>query len=351
MKWNKAYWQDIKNVVNVFRCFEELRGQSILITGATGMICSVVAEILLYMNNRQPEIKIFLAGRNKDKIISRFSPFIEGVHYSFVYFDALESLSFDDTFDYVIYGAGNCNPSYYVNEPVETMLSNFIGLNSILKYVSKRKCKRVLYISSSEVYGAKEKENLPYSENEYGISDILNVRNCYPSTKRACETLCVSYYHEYNINTVIVRPGHIYGPTISKSDGRVSAEFTRNVVEKKQIELKSDGLQLRSYCYSLDCASAILFVLLNGKTAEAYNISNKNSIITIRQLAEEFAKYANSEVIYANPSCSEKKAFNLMQNSSLVSEKIEKLGWKALFNIKLGVEKTIEYYKLVNENS
>lgn len=116
--------------------------------------------------------------------------------------------------------------------------------------------------------------------------DILNQRASYPSAKRASETLCIAYGIEYGVDTVIVRPGHIYGPSITESDSRASAQFTRNVVAGKDIVMKSAGTQVRSYCYTLDCASAVLTVLLNGQTGNAYNISNKNSICTISDIAQ-----------------------------------------------------------------
>ena len=131
------------------------------------------------------------------------------------------------------------------------MLANFMGLDCLLKSAVKNKSNRVVYISSSEVYGSKLKDQ-PYQESDYGYVDLLNPRSCYPSSKRASETLCSAYTSEYGLDTVVVRPGHIYGPTITDTDDRASAQFTRCAVEGKDIVMKSAGTQLRSYCYVLD---------------------------------------------------------------------------------------------------
>ena len=88
------------------------------------------------------------------------------------------------------------------------MLANLYGLDSLLKVAVKNKGCRLLYISSSEIYGKKD-ENTPYNETDYGYVDILNPRACYPSAKRAAETLCVSYGVQYGVDFVIARPGHI----------------------------------------------------------------------------------------------------------------------------------------------
>jgi nucleoside-diphosphate-sugar epimerase len=184
----------------------------------------------------------------------------------------------------------------------------------------------------------------PFFENDYGFLDILNQRASYPSSKRAAETLCVAYSLEHGLDTVIVRPGHIYGPAVIPSDNRATAQFTRNAVKGEDIVMKSAGSQLRSYCYSLDCASAILAVLLNGEKENAYNISNPDSIITISAIAKELANAAGRNLTFENPADAEAKGYNLMSNSSLDSKKLEALGWQAEFSPAEGAKRCIEYY-------
>ena len=104
--------------------------------------------------------------------------------------------------------------------------------------------------------------------------------------------------------------------------------------------MKSTGEQIRSYCHSLDCASAILTVLLRGKSGEAYNISNKNSIITIKEMAEIISKISNVELILQLPDDLEVKQQNPMTNSSLNSDKLEGLGWKGIFTAEEGFKET-----------
>ena len=225
------------------------------------------------------------------------------------------------------------------------MLANIIGLNTLLKSATCNNAKRLLYISSSEVYGRKE-EKRPYKEDDYGFVDILNPRASYPSSKRAAETLCAAYSAEYGLDTVIVRPGHIYGPTITDSDSRASAQFTRKAKAGENIVMKSAGSQLRSYCYTLDCASAIITILINGKKGEAYNISNPKSNVTIREMAEALSKAGKVNILFENPSDMELNSFNLMDNSSLKSEKLEQLGWQAVYGITEGALKTLKFFKL-----
>ena len=345
IRYCQEYWDDVRNVLKCIPNIEKLSNTSILITGATGLICSAVVELLFSLNENGANIKLFLAGRNKERIEKRFYQFKEGKDFTYVKYDATVPSELEAEAEYIIHGACNANPAAYREQPVETMLSNLTGLNCLLSLAVRKATKRVLYISSSEVYGDIS-EKKPYCETDYGYLDILNMRASYPSSKRAAETMCVSYNSEFDLDTVIVRPGHIYGPSITQTDTRATAEFTRNAVLREDIVMKSLGTQLRSYCFSLDCASAILTVLINGKTCNAYNISNKDSICTISDVAKAMASRIGKRVIFQNATTNEKLGFNLMSSSSLNSEKLEQLGWKAQFTLEEGVDRTIKYYMI-----
>ncbi len=231
-----------------------------------------------------------------------------------------------------------------MKEPVETMLSNFLGMKYLLDYAKEKGTKRVLYVSTSEVYGRKE-HSMPSKTDEYGWIDLLNPRSSYSIGKCAAETMCASYYDEYGVESVIIRPGHIYGPTALESDNRVSSAWAYAVARGEDITMKSDGSQIRSYCYCLDSASAILKVLLKGEPIHAYNISNPDSILSIREIAEILARSAGVELKVELPTETEKKGFNPMSNSSLDSTELLNLGWTGLFNAERGFSHTVEILK------
>lgn len=340
--YNSPLWfQDIDKVISFFPKLDFFENKKIMITGAAGLICSAITDILIrYNETHSNNIEIYAAGRWFEEMENRFFDYTKKSYFHFVKYDASKKNKININVDYIIHGASNAFPSAIVSQPVETMLSNFNGLYELLELAKTNKTKRVLYISSSEVYGEKE-SNEPYKEGEYGYIDLLNSRNSYSVGKRAAETLCASYSDEYGIETVIVRPGHIYGPTASSNDNRVASAFAYLAAKGENIIMKSDGLQLRSYCYCLDCAFAILTVLLKGKNKEAYNISNPDSIISIKEMAELLAKYGKVKLIQTQANKEEKKGFNPMSNSSLDSKNLESLGWKSLFSAAEGLKHTL----------
>lgn len=343
----ESLWMSaLDETLAILPTLDVLAGKTLMITGVNGLICSAIADLLIRWNERHSgKIRILFAARNRQRVEERFAPYCRESWFLFVPYD---SASGDNQLtipcDYIIHGASNAYPGIVSKEPVETMLSNFLGVRGLLDYAARVGVKRLLYISSSEVYGQKS-DGRPFSESDYGYVDLLNPRNAYPVGKRAAETMCASYAAEYGIESVIVRPGHIYGPTASRRDNRVSSQWAYAVAGGKDIVMKSDGTQKRSYCHCLDCASGILTVLLHGEGGQAYNISNPDSIITIRQMAQILADAAGVCLKMELPTESERRSFNPMPNSSLDSSKLEALGWKGLFDAQRGFEETVDILK------
>ena len=342
MKYTNQYLRDLENIQECIPGISRLKNKSILVTGANGLIGSTIIDFFIQLNDIcSANNKIYIGARNKKKAIERFGDNLSRRDIEYIDYDALRPINFDLELNYIIHSASPANPDVYIRQPVETMLSNFGGLNNILEYARTKAVERVAYISSSEVYGKKIAAGA-YGEDEYGYLDILNPRACYPSAKRAAETLCVAYLEEYGVNSVIVRPGHVYGASVTSTDNRASSFFLKEAASGSDIVMKSMGDQLRSYCYVCDCVSSIMTVLLCGEAGKGYNISNPKSICTIRELAECIAQNSGCKIIFDLPTDTEKRGYNFMDNSSLESLELQKLGWKGLFDLETGIRHTLE---------
>ncbi len=331
------YYDDIIDVSSLDLPWNKLSGKNILVTGATGLIGSCVVDVL--MNHLGIDYHVYASGRNEKRLSTRFAKYIQSPFFHILVHDVTEPLNSDMDFHFIIEGAGVASPQLYSKDPVSVMKSNFCGVDNLLSYGVRHNLQKLLYISSGEIYG--EGDGRVFVENYSGYVDCTTLRACYPSAKRASETLCVSYAHQYGIDVSIARPCHIYGPFFSDSDNRVYAQFIRNILNGEDIVMKSTGAQYRSWCYVVDCASALLYILLKGHSGEAYNIADASSNITIKELAEMIADIGGKKVVIELPSDVEKAGFNVVSKSLFSTAKLENLGWSIYGSMREKILKTI----------
>lgn len=337
----RSYQEDILRIFEQDLPWEKLSGANILVTGATGLIGGCLVETLLL--NPKRDYQVYASGRNKERAMLRFKNFADDATSHFVEYDVMQPFRNDVHFDYIVHAASNANPKFYATQPVEVMKANFDGVANLMEYGINHGMKRFLYVSSGEVYG--EGDGRVFTEEYSGYVDCAKPRSCYPSSKRAAETLCVSYAAEYGADIVIARPCHIYGPHFTEQDNRVYAQFIRNVLHDEDIVMKSTGEQFRSWCYVVDCVSALLHILLKGTNGEAYNIADAESNISIRELAETIASIGGRKVVIDIPDADEKRGFNPVTKSVFSTGKLVSLGWKPRNHIMSGLSNTIKEIK------
>lgn len=341
---SNSYLDDLDNQLEKID-LEKLRNKSILITGSGGLICSYVIDLLIYANvKKKANIKIYAMGRSEDKLKKRFSYYFDSPLFVPVIQDVCSPCDIDGI-DYIIHGASNANPKLYVTDPIGTMNANYLGTLNMLD-LAKNNNSRFLYISSGDVYGSFDNVDGYLSEDMYGYIDILNVKSSYASSKRASETLCSSYNSQYNVESLIVRPAHIYGPTCTRSDSRAVSDFINKASMGQDIIMKSDGSSVRSYCYVGDAVTGIIKVLTEGEPCNAYNISNNGNIISIRELAEIICKYSESKLIIQIPESElDKKIDSNVKTIRLDSTKLESLGWEPDKDVEDGIKLTLSVLK------
>lgn len=306
----------------------------VLVTGANGLIgAAFCAEM-------GDSAEVIRAVRNPSSF-----PTTTTSNYNYILYDATKPVDFDFAADVIVHAASPASPELFVAKPVETMMANVYGLQQLLDYARRCGAKKVVYVSSSEVYGQVPPREEGFVESDYGFVDVLNPRSSYPMGKRAAETLCAAYVAQYGLDVSIVRPGHIYGPTCSEGDRRVSSAFPWLAARGLPIVMKSDGAQFRSYTHAEDCARAIRTVIERGLPGEAYNIAARCGKCSIRQMAEIVAKAGGVELRMELPSGAEAAAFNPMNNSCLDPSKLEALGWRGEITPEQGFSETVQKLK------
>ena len=181
-----------------------------------------------------------------------------------------------------------------------------------------------------------------FEESYLGYIDCNTVRAGYPESKRLSESLCNAFSAQNGQDFVIGRFSRVYGPTMGIDDSKAIAQFIRKAAAGEDIVLKSEGNQLYSYTYVVDAAVAALYLLLYGKSGEAYNVADENSEITLKELAGILAEAAGSRVVFELPDAVEKAGYSTATKALLDTKKINELGWRAQTPIKEGLEKTVQ---------
>lgn len=348
---SKSYLEDLHTSLDAVVGLEKLFHSSVMIAGASGLIGSFIADMLLTANRlRNAGITVYAVDLKMERLQTRFEGALSDKP-ALIEHNVNDMPKFDYPIDYIIHAASPAFPAAFNNDPVGTVMSNISGTKHLLDYGKAHGAKRLLYISSGEVYGQGDLRLDAFEESYAGYVDPTSARSCYPNGKRAAETLCVSYTKQFGLDTVIVRPSHTYGPTVTKADNRANAQFVNKGLAGEDIVLNSAGTQMRSYTYLADAASAILSVLTSGESCNAYNIANSQSRTTIAGFAKEVAAQTGTKVVFVNPDEAAKAEMTPIAKQVLSSEKLEQLGWRGQFTVEEGIRHTIRIMRELEQDN
>ncbi len=345
---HEIYSADIAGIANENLPWEKLAGKNLLLTGATGLIGTVLVDVLMKKNLYDKlDVTVLAAGRNEKIARERFADYLGDKNFKFVKLDVNEPIELDLPVDFMIHAASNTHPRLYSTDPVGTMTANILGTHNLLEFGRKKKISRVVFVSSVEIYGKVLNADDLFDESYCGYINCNTVRAGYPEAKRAGEALCQAYISQHGLDVVIARPCRIYGPTMRLDDSKAMSEFIMNGVRGEDIVLKSQGLPRFSYCYGADCASGILYCLLNGKCGEAYNVADSSEILSLREIAEYISSLANKKVVFELPDEIQARGFSVAPAAILTNDKLRTLGWSPKDDTRSGVKKTVEILKSI----
>lgn len=273
------------------------KNATVLLAGANGLIGSYFAHLFYYLNEKLSyNTKIDLISRHGISSESKIYGIRNSSNFTILEKDMSQYTSYSKPYDFMIHAAGYGAPSVFLTEPLKTIDVNYIGLKSMLESaVSLNPLSRILYLSSSEVYGSPPPEFIPTPETYVGNSSITNNRACYIESKRLCEVMALSYIKIYNMYIKIARPALSYGPGMSVNDQRVLSQFIKKGYSGV-IDMIDAGKDIRSYCYMSDVLRQLLSILLYGQD-NTYNVGSSEESISIMELAQKIGKIMNAKVI------------------------------------------------------
>lgn len=283
--------QDLQKISKADLPWDVFANKTFLITGANGFLPAYMIETLLYLNDTcRLGVNIIGLVRNKDRAEARFKPYLHRDDFQLKVQDVAQPLKHQGKIDYIIHAASQASPKYYGADPVGTLSANILGTHHLLELAREHEVESFFYFSSGEVYGELKEEQIPIKENFYGYLDPLQVRSCYAESKRMAENMIISFAHQFGVKVKIVRPFHTYGPGLRLDDGRVYADFVADIIHNRDLELRGDGLAVRSFCYLADATLGFFTVLLKGQNGEAYNVGNPGCSLSVIDLANCLTK-------------------------------------------------------------
>lgn len=337
-----VYSEDLQRIVSERYPWERLSGSRVLVAGATGMVGSLLTDVLASVSEEYG-FWVTAMSRDRTKLESLFSAYSSGSHFRLLEHDVNKPLG--ESFDSIFHLASNTHPVQYASDPIGTITANVIGLDNLLSSMTMGGNGRFVFTSSVEIYGQNRGDVEQFDESYCGYIDCNTLRAGYNESKRVGEALCQAYGSQCDVDFVIPRLSRLYGPSMRDGDSKASSQFIKKALAGEDIVLKSAGTQFYSYCYSADAVSAILHLFFRGEGGQAYNVSGLESDVTLRELAEMLADISGTKVVYEAPDSCESAGYSKASTAILDTTKIRSTGWTPKVGLKEGLIRTVSSLK------
>lgn len=330
---------------------KEFLGTKIFITGFAGSLGYLLCMFFLEKAAELGIIKVYcmdtyIFGKPTWVSLLEQSPIFE-VKQGCVVEDDFE---FAREADYIFHMASLASPVYYRLHPIETMDADVLGLRKLLDFYRDKEIKRLLFYSTSEIYGDPDPKMVPTPESYWGNVNTSGPRACYDESKRFGETLCYNYANVYGFPVSIIRPFNSYGPGLRTNDKRVVADFAKNILEQENLVIFSDGTATRTFCYIQDTTLAELKVILYPKN-EIFNIGSDEEEITISDLAKIYQKVGTEsfgyrgEIVYQTHEDPHYITDNPKRRCPDLTKAKTLLGYQPTISVKQGVALYLDFLK------
>jgi UDP-glucuronate decarboxylase len=304
----------------------------ILITGGAGFLGSHLCERLLDQGNQIICLDNFSTGRheNINHLLNRSS-------FTLITHDITKpiNLKVDEIYNL----ACPASPPKYQFDPIGTIKTSVIGAINMLELAQINNAK-ILQASTSEIYG--DPEVHPQPESYWGKVNPIGIRSCYDEGKRGAETLFFDFHRQQGVRIKVARIFNTYGPKMHPSDGRVISNILMQALTHKPITIYGDGTQTRSFCYVDDLLDGLILLMNTPDNVTGpINLGNPNefSILELAEIVLNLCSSSSELKFVPLPSDDPKQRQPDISKARLL------LGWTPKIPLKIGLKKSLDYYK------
>ena len=296
-----------------------------LVTGGAGFIGSHLVDRLIEQNNEVVVIDNLSSGKKEN-----LNPKANFYQLDICDFEEIKPVF--ESIDYVFHLAAIPRVPISVEDPVFTSRVNILGTVNVFKAALDANVKRIVFASSSAIYG--DQKEFPLKENM-----TPNPLSPYGLQKLVGEQFAKMFVDLYKIPIVCLRYFNVYGPRIDfDSDySLVLGKFLRLKMQNKPLTIFGDGEQTRAFCYVTDVVDA------NIRAVESENIKG-GEVINIGQ-EESYSINYLSKLVGGNVEYLPKRAGDALNTQADIILGKELLGWQPKTDFDAGVQKTKEWFK------
>jgi len=239
-------------------------------------------------------------------------------------------------FDIVINLAAQAGVRYSIENPMAYVDSNLVGFVNILECCRNTNVKKLLYASSSSVYG--NSVDVPFSTEKQVDKPI----SLYAATKKSNELMAHTYSHLYDIQTIGLRFFTVYGPW-GRPDMAMFL-FTDAILNNRPIKVFNNGDLSRDFTYIDDIVKGIALIVKDTNGTEKYQLFNigNSKPVQLLQFIEEIEKATGKQ---AQKIMMPMQPGDVNQTWADVHPLKERYGYNPDFSIKEGVKNFVEWYK------
>lgn len=259
-----------------------------LVTGAAGFIGSHLCERLLQQQHQVVGIDN-LSNSTRD-----YLP-IESDRFTFKQIDCLDLKLLNDMFEWfkpelVFHQAALGSIPRSLANPYIVLQNNVFGFHNILQMCRTHKVRRLIYASSSSVYGG----NPNYIKYEANVGDALNP---YALSKQMNESQAKTWARAYGVESIGLRYFNVFGPNQNRNSeyAAVVAKWLGCIEQGDELVVHGSGAQMRDFTYvdNVTYANVLASMVMNDSVNNVYNVGAGRSV-SLNQMLEEIVRYARN---------------------------------------------------------